>query len=205
MEQEVVQIVFLLDAKNTETNVQTRYRSLCRACIRMLLHLSRFPNKAHQDLRWKYSFFNTRGMLAKSSLSDKNSQFLELRFMHIEKMFYEIQSELEKFGPDDQTATSVLYSSMVDAIQGTVWDSPDILSPRETVGKGKRKAWQRCTLDPEPQNFLIICTAWPGAEEDSVSGELFSSDLMALLQKKKIKLYWIYEGQPDDNKVCKIC
>ena len=203
MERQTTQVAFLIDTRPTESDVETRHRSLCLACTRLLMFLSGFPNKAHQTVvKWSYHLFNTRG--PSKRLKAKKTQFLELQLECMEKMFQELHSELMNAALGLQPAASLLYSALVDVVQGFMWDSPDILSPLRVMRKrGARGGGnvQGCT-DQGPQNMLFICSPWPGPEEDGLTGELFPHDLLILLQKHKICVHWLYEGDPSTmNKV----
>lgn len=207
MERQATQVAFLMDSRPTESDVESRHRSLCLACTRLLLFLSGFPNKARQTVvKWSYHFFNTRG--PSKRLKAKKTQFLELQLDCMEKLFQELHSELKNASLGAQPAASLLYSALVDVVQGFMWDSPDILSPLRVMRKrGDRGGGnlQGCS-DLGPQNMLFICSPWPGPQEDELIEKLFPHDLLILLQKHKICVHWLYEGNPSiTNKVIGMC
>ena len=200
MGDQLVQVAFLLDTRSTKSFVATRHRSLCLACTRVLLFLSGFPNRAHhRSVKWKYHFFSERGPTAA-----KTPHFVEQKLSCIEKMFEELYSELQGNAVESQCvrmAMTQLYSALVETVQGSVWDSPDILSPARAVGNnGGREGgtWQRHTQEKEPQNMIFVCSSWP-EQVDRLTGSLFPPDLMSFLRKEKISVFWLYEGDPSTN------
>ena len=200
---QVVQVAFMLDTRSSKSNVVSRHRSLCLACTRVLLCLCGFPNRAHlKCLKWKYLFFNECG-----PGKVKIPHFLELKLSCIENMFNELCSELQANSVEshlEQMTVSVLCSTLIDVVQGSVWDSPDVFSPQKTVGKiGRREGgkWQSRALETEPLNVIFVCSHWPG-QTDQLTGSLFPPDLSTCLLKQKIRVFWLYEGDPSpSNKV----
>lgn len=206
MERQRTQVAFLLDTRPTKLDVETRHRSLCLACTRLLLFLSGFPNKARQTVvKWSYHFFNTRG--PSKRLKTKNAQFLEQQLDCMEKMFQELHSELTNATLGTEPTISLLYFALVDVVQGFMWDSPDLLSPLRVLRRRGDKGGGNVqgSTDQGPQNMLFICSPWPGPEEDGLTGKLFPHDLLILLQKHRICVHWLYEGDTSpNNKVVRV-
>ena len=148
-------------------------------------------------MRWKYVFFNER-----ESAKVKVPHFVEVNLGCVENMFKELHSELESNAletPVGQMTLSVLRSALVDVVQRTVWDSPDILSPPKTrTRKPVKGGRRRSTLESEPMNVVIVCSQWPG-QLDQLTGNLIPSDLKSFLSKKNISVFWLYEGDPTCN------
>ena len=195
MEGQTTQVAFLLDTRRTNTTVETRYRSLCLACARMLLFLSCFPSKAHHvAVKWQYHFFSSLGPTTR--MKSKSAQFLELRLEYLERMFRDLYSELQSTSEGCQSTLLLLYSAMVDIVQGYMWDSPDILSPVRVFKKEKQgEATLQKSAEHGPRNMLFICSPWPGLEERDLVDNVFPPDLLTLLQKKNISVHWLYEGE----------
>lgn len=188
-----VQVTFMLDTRCSKSSLLSRHRYLCLACTRILLYLACFPNKAHlKCVKWKYVFFNERG-LAKIQVP----HFLELKLSHIENMFKELLSQLVcniTEAKSEEMSVSVLYSALIDVVQGSTWDTPDIFSPPK----------ERCSaaMDTDLLNVICVCSHWP-ENVDHLAGSLFPQDLSACLSERKINVFWLYEGDPTCNtKVC---
>ena len=195
MEGQTIQVAFLLDTRRTNIAVETRYRSLCLACTRMLLFLSCFPNKAHHvAVKWQYHFFSSLGPATRMRV--KSAQFLELKLDSLERMFHDLYSELHSTPGGCQSPLLLLYLAMVDIVHGYMWDSPDILSPVRVFKKDKQgeAILQKCA-EYGPKNMLFICSPWPGLDESDLADNVFPPDLLALLKKKNISVYWLYEGE----------
>ena len=195
MGEQAVQVAFMLDTRSTTSDVLLRHRSLCLACTRVLFGLSGFPNRAQQKcVRWKYVFFNER-----KSANLKVPHFMEVNMSCVESMYKELHSELRSSAVETQVKqlpVSVLRSALVDVVQRTVWDSPDILSPPKTRARktGTRKGGKwRSTLETEPLSIVIVCSQWPG-QLDQLTENLFPSDLNSFLMKNNINVFWLYEG-----------
>lgn len=189
MGKRTVQVAFMLDTRCTKSSVISRHRYLCLACTRVLLYLACFPNKA--QLKWKYVFLNERG-----PANIRIPHFLELKLASIENMFKELLSELL----DNVTVTksemsvSVLYSALIDVVQGSTWDTPDIFSSPKARGGG--------ATETELLNIILVCSHWPG-KVDQLAGSVFLQDLSVCLSERKINVFWFYEGDPTSNtKVC---
>ena len=200
MGEQAVQVAFMLDTRSTTSNVLLRHRSLCLACTRVLFYLSGFPNRAQQKcVQWKYVFFNER-----ESAKVKVPHFVEVNLSCIENMFKELHLELRSNALETQVSQMtlpVLRSAIVDVVQRTVWDSPDILSPPKTRARkpGTRKGGRwKSTLESEPMNAVIVCSQWPG-QLDQLTGNLFPSDLKSFLLKKNVSVFWLHEGDPTCN------
>lgn len=190
-----VQVTFMLDTRCTKSSPLSRHRYLCLACTRILLYLACFPNKAQlKCIKWKYVFFNGRGP-AKIQVP----HFLELNLSCIENMFKELLSELVGNVTEtksEEMSVSVLYSALIDVVQGSTWDTPDIFSPPK----------ERCggAMETELLNVIFVCSHWP-EEIDHLAESLFPQDLSACLSERKINVFWFYEGDPTCNtKVCTI-
>jgi hypothetical protein len=124
---------------------------------------------------------------------------MEVNMSCVESMYKELHSELRSSAVETQVKqlpVSVLRSALVDVVQRTVWDSPDILSPPKTRARktGTRKGGKwRSTLETEPLSIVIVCSQWPG-QLDQLTENLFPSDLNSFLMKNNINVFWLYEG-----------
>lgn len=137
MNTEKLQVVFLVDTKTpTMGSLEQRYRSQCLACTRVLLHLSKFPNREHPNiLQWHYKLFSSR--TPAKSLRLDTAQFHQVSSEILRKFFSELELSLSsKEVPDSSPLRErkdnwgrCVYSALVTAVQDLVWDAPEIRTP----------------------------------------------------------------------------
>jgi hypothetical protein len=119
---------------------------------------------------------------------------MEMKLACFEKLFNELSCGLHLHSSSNDGVKplpySVLSTVLVDVVQGTSWDSPDILSPL----RGRK--WPNTVVEADPLNLVFVCSPSP-----SQVGQLVSSnDLCVCLLKQKIALFWISECSDKDVK-----
>lgn len=193
-----VQVAFLLDATCRSANISFRHRSLCLVLLRVLLSLSAFPNQERMRcLKWKFVFLSKR-----ESVIVKVPPFTDFNMSSIQGLFNELYSELQR-NVDSQITTDSVSSALVDLIQGSAWDSPDILSPpKPKLGKTNEKngqKWSTIVRAPTPLNFVFVCSH--SQKEIEQLSSSFPSDLCTCLLKENIKIFWMSESVHSNCKV----
>ena len=194
-----VRIAFLFDTTSAASDVELRLQSLCLACTRVLLSFSVFPNTTRMKYcKWNYFFFNDHQLTVA-----KIPRFLEVNATLIDSMFRELRWALQSNAKVKQMSLSVLSSTLSDVLQGSTWDSPDILSPPKVAKKVGMEGWKwgKSVHENELLNLIFVCSPWPGPAAE-LPGNLFSSDVFTRLSKLSIKVFWLYEGDlTSKNKV----
>ena len=172
-----LQVAFLVDTELPQSLCKEDYfKTLCITCTRVLLYMSKFPNKAHQgSVRWNYKLFNSdqpdRGARTKT-----NKQFYDCRSELLDKFFKDIQFSIRDDNEDTRLSGShkpvkQVYNALAAAVQDLNWDAPVIFSPiRPTTSRRRNpqhhpisKITREHTPSPlqHPKNIIFICSSCP--------------------------------------------
>ena len=160
---------------------QQYFRSLCLVCARILLFLSRFPNKEHLGwLKWNFKIFNSQQ--PERSIRARSAQFNECRSELIQKFFHELQESLEVAQDNEQVVPSastspkpvrLVYSALASTVQDFVWDAPEIVSPARPIlksnkrkGVGQRGQRQSSNENRSTRNIIFVCSPCPKSEQE---------------------------------------
>ena len=174
------QALFLVDcgySKSDAVYSDQRYRTICRACTKILFFLSKFPDKEHlRNVQWNYKLFSTQ-TLTTTPLRHESTHFQDIRSDNLESFFKELKNSQIQSGTRTRQVLGVaqpvqlLYNALAAAVQDFAWDAPEIISPirrltsqkHSDIGRTRRRT-QSAKQPTLRMNYIFICGTSPENE-----------------------------------------
>lgn len=186
-----IKVVFLVELPK---GTSRQCRAICLACTRILMCLSKFPKKEHQNqLQWGYKLFSPEAPMAPSLIT--TAQFYELHSENLMKLYEDLSKSREE-GPSSMKKgwERCVYNALAATVQEFIWDAPEIRTPIRSKSRQRRikLSGKNSQLDDSLSKNLIFLFSGLSDEVSKSASLVLPRPLMIQLCQKGISLNWVY-------------